>query len=63
MKEIEFFCILSKFIINLIEVVVVEEIEGILEADPDDHPYKLTFSKPQLKKQLTALVLSKTRNR
>ena len=53
----------SKSIVNLTGIIVLEEIERIIEVYPDDHPYKLTFSTPELKKQLTELVLSRVRNR
>ncbi|MEC4985937.1 MAG: hypothetical protein SAK42_17690, partial [Oscillatoria sp. PMC 1076.18] len=54
---------MTRAMVNLTGSLVVEEIDRLLGAYPDEHLYNLTFANPGLRRQLTAFVLSKIQNR
>jgi hypothetical protein len=53
---------MSKTIVNLTPLVVIEEIEMVLEKYPY-HPYQQTFAIPNLRQNLIGYVLRRTSNR
>ncbi|PSO70436.1 MAG: hypothetical protein BRC42_09950 [Cyanobacteria bacterium QS_1_48_34] len=50
---------MSKTIVNLTELLVVEEINTLLGEYPSPHPYKSAFSQPELREKLMAFVIRK----
>jgi hypothetical protein len=53
---------MTKTILNLTELAVIQDIETVLETYPD-HPYQQAFSIPDLRQELIAYVLSHLSNR